>query len=79
MNEFGLHSFGFEEVIKSNSEIPVGDWRLLRRLQIPDRFNNSRGRTGKRGLVLDVEATGLSLEKDPPRRGVGSMEGCCRR
>ena len=64
MNEFDQYSFGFDEVIKADAEVPVRDWRLLRRLKIPDRFNNVRGQTVKRGLVLDVEATGLSLEKD---------------
>ena len=64
MNDF--RNFGFEQtaVVNAKSEIPSDQWRLLRRLQIPERFNNSRGGPVKRGLVLDVEATGLSTEND---------------
>jgi DNA polymerase III subunit epsilon len=64
MNDFS--NFGFEEtaVIDKYSEIPSNQWRLLRRLYIPDRFNKPRGGSTKRGLVIDVESTGLSLEND---------------
>ena len=64
MNEFPNFGFDTSTVIPNNFAIPSDQWKLLRRLEIPNKFNQSDGRTIKRGLVLDVEATGLSLEND---------------
>ena len=64
MNDFEPFKFSIAEVKSATSSVPEKDWRLLRRLEIPDYFNNPRGGVLKRGLVIDVEATGLSLEND---------------
>ena len=64
MNEFPNFSFDTSTVVKANAAIPSDQWRLLRRLAIPNKFNQPDGRSVKRGLALDVEATGLSLEND---------------
>mgnify|MGYP003667548833 CR=1 FL=1 len=40
------------------------EWRLLRRLHIPDRFNDRQDGTVRRALVVDVETTGLSTDQD---------------
>lgn len=40
------------------------DWRLLRRLHLPDCFNASGAGAPKRAIVVDVETTGLDLETD---------------
>ena len=64
MNEFPNFSFDTSTVVKANAAIPSDQWRLLRRLAIPNKFNQPDGRWVKRGLALDVEATGLSLEND---------------
>ena len=40
------------------------DWKVLRRLKIPDMFNRPISSEVKRGVVIDVEATGLSLDTD---------------
>jgi len=64
MNDFEPFNFDIAEVKTPTSCVPNRDWRLLRRLQIPNRFNNPRDGILKHGLVIDVEATGLSLEND---------------
>ena len=64
MNEFPNFSFDTSTVVTANAAIPSDQWRLLRRLAIPNKFNQPDGRSVKRGLALDVEATGLSLEND---------------
>ena len=64
MNEFPNFGFDTSAVIPDDAVIPNEQWRLLRRLEIPSKFNQSHGQSLKRGLALDVEATGLSLEND---------------
>jgi DNA polymerase-3 subunit epsilon len=64
MNEFPNFSFDTSTVVTANAAIPSDQWRLLLRLAIPNKFNQPDGRSVKRGLALDVEATGLSLEND---------------
>ena len=59
MNEFPNFSFDTSAVIPDNGVISSNQWKLLRRLEIPSKFNRSHGRPVKRGLALDVEATGL--------------------
>ena len=61
MNDFANFEFKPAAIVDAKSTIPADQWRILRRLHIPDRFNNPRGSTLKRGLVIDVEATGLSI------------------
>ena len=57
MNDFEPFKFSIAEVTSETSSVPEKDWRLLRRLEIPDHFNNPRGGVLKRGLVIDVEAS----------------------
>jgi DNA polymerase-3 subunit epsilon len=64
MNQFLNFRFETSVIVRENIAMPDDQWKLLRRLHIPDQFNKSNGQTLKRGLVIDVEATGLSLEKD---------------
>ena len=64
MNDFANFEFDVDAIVQQRSTVPPENWRILRRLHIPERFNNPRGGTIKRGLVLDVESTGLSLEND---------------
>ena len=64
VNTYSHFEFSEDEIIRP--EVPFGssEWRLLRRLRIPDRFNEPHGGSLKRALVIDVEATGLSIERD---------------
>ena len=64
MNDFSHFAISAEDVVQSGSQARVDDWRLLRRLALPRRLNNSRHGPVKRALVLDVETTGLSHETD---------------
>jgi DNA polymerase III subunit epsilon len=40
------------------------EWRLLRRLRVPEKFGEPQTGESKRALVVDVETTGLNLETD---------------
>lgn len=63
MNQYS--NFAIEECQVVGTNAPRQDqWRLLRRLTIPDKFNDLRSGRVKRGLVVDVETTGLSMEND---------------
>ena len=64
MNDFTNFGFDISTVIRNNTTVPPEQWKLLRRLEIPNQFNKPDGQPLKRGLALDVEATGLSLEND---------------
>tara|TARA_Y100001968_G_scaffold320695_1_gene354003 strand:+ start:56 stop:979 length:924 start_codon:yes stop_codon:yes gene_type:complete len=64
MNDFKNFGFDISTVIRNNTTVPLEHWKLLRRLEIPNQFNKSHGQPLKRGLALDVEATGLSLKND---------------
>ena len=64
MNEFPNFSFDTSAVVSDNTVNSSEQWKLLRRLKIPSKFNHSYGQPVKRGLALDVEATGLSLGSD---------------
>lgn len=64
MNDYSLFAIGAEHVIQSGAQTHTDNWRLLRRLALPGRLNNPRGGAVKHALVLDVETTGLSLERD---------------
>ena len=48
-----------EEALSNDNE-----WRLLRRLHLPDVFNEESSKNLKRGLFVDVETTGLSHQDD---------------
>ena len=64
MNQYS--HFGIEEgdVIRPRVSANRAEWRLLRRLHVPNKFNDPKSGGIKRALVVDVEATGLSTEND---------------
>jgi DNA polymerase III subunit epsilon len=64
MNQYNHFTIEETELIRQNTPINPGQWRLLRRLRIPDRFNDPQGGTIRQALVIDVETTGLSTEND---------------
>lgn len=64
MNDYELFEFNSDDLIKPQSSVDSADWRLLRRLSLPERINDPQGGAIKRALVIDVEATGLSTEED---------------
>ncbi len=64
MNQYNPFAIEVSDVIRPQTEIDANDWKLLRRLQLPERFNDPRGGLIKRAVVVDVEATGLSVEND---------------
>jgi len=63
-NEFDIFQVQTDEVVSQLGQAQADEWRLLRRLRLPDQLN--RGTTGnvRRGLIADVETTGLSLVND---------------
>ena len=64
MNQYRHLSFKDSDIICSETAVDANDWRLLGRLNLPDRFNNPQDGAVRRAVVVDVETTGLSTEKD---------------
>jgi DNA polymerase-3 subunit epsilon len=64
MNEYRHFAIEETDIVRSPVSIDPAEWRLLRRLCLPDKFNDPQGNTIKRALVIDVETTGLSTETD---------------
>ena len=64
MNQYSQFAIEEAELIRPDTQADPANWRLIRRLQMPDRFNDPQGGAVKRALVIDVETTGLSTEND---------------
>lgn len=64
MNQYSHFAIAEEDIVRSQASANPAEWRLLRRLHLPDRFNDPQGGTIKRALAIDVETTGLSIEND---------------
>jgi len=63
-NQSAHFQFDESDIIRTDSKVECDQWRLLRRLHVPERFNNSQDGSIKHAAVVDVETTGLSTEKD---------------
>ena len=64
MNQYSHFAIDEADVLRERTEIDPAKWRLLRRLRLPERFNDPPGGLIKRAVVIDVETTGLSTEND---------------
>ena len=64
MNQYSHFAVEEAEIVQQSVAVDPSDWRLLRRLQIPNLFNDPQGGTIKQAMVIDVETTGLSTEND---------------
>jgi DNA polymerase-3 subunit epsilon len=64
MNQYSHFAVDEADLIRPDTHADRANWRLIRRLQTPDRYNDPQGGTVKRALVIDVETTGLSTEND---------------
>jgi DNA polymerase-3 subunit epsilon len=64
MNQYSQYSAEEADLMKASAMSDRSNWRLLRRLLLPKRFNDPRGGKIKRAVVVDVETTGLSIETD---------------
>ena len=64
MNQYSHFAIEEADIIRPQAPVDPDQWRLLRRLRMPDRFNDLQGGTIKRAVVIDVESTGLSTEND---------------
>lgn len=64
MNQYSYFAIEDGDVISPQASANPAEWRLLRRLRMPSKFNDPHGNIVRRALVIDVEATGLSTERD---------------
>lgn len=64
MNQYSHFEIEEADIIAATASGHSDQWRLLRRLCMPNRFNDPVGTDIRRGLVVDVETTGLSTEND---------------
>ncbi len=51
-------------ILRDRTVIDPAQWRLLRRLRLPEMFNDPQSGLIKRAVVIDVKTTGLSTEND---------------
>ena len=64
MNQFDPFAIEEGRIVTPEAGANRNEWRLLRRLHLPAKFNEPQGSEIKRALVVDVETTGLNLETD---------------
>jgi DNA polymerase-3 subunit epsilon len=64
MNQFSPFAVEEGNLIAPRAMADRSEWRLLRRLHVPEKFNEVRAGDIRRALVVDVETTGLSPETD---------------
>jgi len=62
MNKYNHYKHSSSEIIKT--KIEQSEWKLIRKLKLPEKYNDSTNEEIKKGLVLDVEATGLTIGHD---------------
>lgn len=62
MNKYKHYKNDMSEII--NTEVSQSDWKLIRKLHLPQKYNDASSEEVKKGIVLDVEATGLSIGYD---------------
>ena len=62
MNKYKHYKNNTSEII--NTEVSQSDWKLIRKLHLPQKYNDTSSEEVKKGIVLDVEATGLSIGYD---------------
>ena len=62
MNKYKHYKNDTSEII--NTEVSQTDWKLIRKLHLPQKYNDASSEEVKKGIVLDVEATGLSIGYD---------------
>ena len=62
MNQYKHYKNDTSEII--NTEVSESDWKLIRKLHLPQKYNDASSKEVKKGIVLDVEATGLSIGYD---------------
>ena len=62
MNKYSHYKNEIKEIV--NTDINKSDWKLIRKLNLPKKYNEPSTGEIKKGVVLDVEATGLSIGHD---------------
>lgn len=62
MNKYKHYKNELKEIV--NTDINISEWKLIRKLHLPEKYNDPSGGEIKKGIVLDVEATGLSIGHD---------------
>ena len=62
MNKYKHYKNDTSEII--NTEVSQSDWKLIRKLHLPQKYNDASSEEVKKGIVIDVEATGLSIGYD---------------
>ena len=64
MNQYSHFAIENTDVIRSQADVDVNQWKLLRRLRLPEKFNDPQKGPTKQAIIIDVETTGLSIEND---------------
>ena len=62
MNKYTHYKNAISQII--NTKVDQSDWKLIRKLHLPKKYNEASSEETKKGIVIDVEATGLSIGHD---------------
>ena len=62
MNKYKKYKHDVSEII--NTEVNESEWKLIRKLYLPEKLNDPSSQEVRKGIVIDVEATGLNIGYD---------------
>ena len=62
MNKYKKYKHDVSEII--STEVKVSEWKLIRKLYLPEKLNDPTSQEVRKGIVIDVEATGLNIGHD---------------
>ena len=60
VTNYSIFAVETDQIVREDVSSNAEQWRLLRRLKLPDRINDPLGGAVKKAVILDVETTGLS-------------------
>ena len=64
MNKKSHFKYDITDIIKSNVDLEKDELKIIQKLTLPDSYEEKSSGEVKRGVVIDVEATGLSIGYD---------------
>ena len=62
MNKYKKYKNEISEIV--NTQVDDSEWKLIRKLHLPEKLNEETTQEYKKGIIIDVEATGLNIGHD---------------
>ena len=64
MNKKSHLKYDISDLVKDSSYIKNDEWKIIQKLSLPEIYNERSLDELKRGVVIDVESTGLAIGYD---------------